>query len=253
MRILCSAFLLLFFAGCSGRTPVLGYRVVRSYPHDPSAFTQGLVFAGGALYESTGRRGQSSLRQVDLATGRVVKQRELAAGYFGEGVTVVGEKLVQISWESGKGWVCSLASLEVERTFEYEGQGWGITYDGRRLILSDGSCWLRFLDPVSFAETGVLEVHDERGPVTDLNELEYVLGEVYANVWRTERIARIDPATGRVLAWLDLGGLLSDDRRSGLESVLNGIAYDAEGDRLFVTGKNWPALFEIEVQPPPAR
>jgi glutaminyl-peptide cyclotransferase len=226
-----------------------GYRVVHTYPHDRNAFTQGLIFLDGHLYESTGEEGHSSLRMVDLETGRVLQNAPLAQKYFAEGLTSWGSTLVQLTWLSKVGFVYDRFSFRLLRTFNYSYEGWGLTQDGKNLIESDGSTTLRFLDPVTFKEVRRVEVTDHGAPVQDLNELEYVHGEVYANVWHTDRIARISPQTGRVIAWIDLAGLLPANQHPGPEGVLNGIAYDAAHDRLFVTGKLWPLLFEIKVVP----
>ncbi len=226
--------------------PVSGYRVVASYPHDPQAFTQGLVFHAGYLYESTGR--DSDLRQVRLETGEIIHRIELENEYFGEGLALWRDRLVQLTWRAGIGFVYDRRSLERRDRFSYPGEGWGLTHDGTHLIMSDGSATLRFLDPATFELQRTVEVTDGRVPVEALNELEFVRGEVYANVYRSDRIARIAPQSGRVVGWIDLEGL---SRRQGQAGVLNGIAYDAGADRLFVTGKYWPRLFEIE--PVPAR
>jgi glutaminyl-peptide cyclotransferase len=227
--------------------PVAGYEVVRTYPHDPRAFTQGLFFLDGFLYEGTGLNGQSGIRKVKLENGEVVQVRELDEKYFGEGIAAVGDTIVQLTWQAGVGFVYDRATLERKRSFTYEGEGWGLTYDGSRLIMSDGTPVLRFLDPKTFAVTGRLEVKDAGRPVDDLNELEMVKGEIFANVWGTDRIARISPKTGAVTGWIDLRGLLSPADAAGVD-VLNGIAYDAATDRLFVTGKLWPKLFEIRAK-----
>jgi glutamine cyclotransferase len=230
-------------------TPVrFGYEVVRAYPHDPAAFTQGLVYGSGQLYESTGLRGVSSLRQVQLGTGEVVRRLALAPEYFGEGLTLWEGTLLQLTWLSGLGFSYDEVSFDATGTFTYPGEGWGLTHDGRRLILSDGTPWLRFLDPLTQVETGRVEVTDRGEPVRQLNELEFVNGRVYANVWQTDRIAIIAPASGQVTGWVDLAGLLPRDAARRAD-VLNGIAYDAAGDRLFVTGKLWPTLFEIRLIP----
>ena len=224
--------------------PSYGYRVVRSHPHDRQAFTQGLAYDGGFLYEGTGLHGRSTLRRVDLASGRVLKEIQLDPALFGEGVAVFGERIVQLTWQSRVGFVYDKSSFRLLDTFNYPHEGWGIAHDGKRLLLSDGTSVVRFLDPKDFRETGRIRVQDGMEPVTGLNELEYVRGDLYANVWPTERIAVIDPRTGRVRAWIDLKGLL-DGRDAVGADVLNGIAYDAGGDRLFVTGKFWPKVFEI--------
>lgn len=228
--------------------PVYGYEVVDTYPHDTDAFTQGLAFDNGTLYESTGIKGRSTVRKVDLKTGKVLKSHKLQDKYFGEGIAIVGSRIIQLTWRSRKGFVYSKNTFEVINSFSYTTEGWGITYDGRNLIMSDGSATLYFLNPESFHEVGRLEVYDDKGAVSKLNELEYVNGEIMANVWGTDRIARIDPVTGRVTAWIELEGLLSaGDKKNG--DVLNGIAYDSGGDRLFVTGKLWPRIFEIRLVP----
>ena len=230
------------------------YRVVREYPHDPGAFTQGLVYdpVEDVLYEGTGIWGESSLRKVELATGRVLKIRRLPPQYFGEGIAVWDDHIVQLTWQSRTGFVYTKGTFELLRQFHYETEGWGLTYDGQRLIMSDGSETLYFWDPETLQEIGRVEVHDRGAPVKLLNELEFINGLVWANVWQTDRIAVIDPNTGRVGAWLDLSDILKPEDRTGHEDVLNGIAYDSERDRLFVTGKLWPKLFEIELILPQA-
>ena len=228
--------------------PVHGYEVVRSYPHDAEAFTQGLVYRDGFLYESTGLNGRSSLRKVRLETGQVTQLRSIDAKYFAEGLTDWGNRLLQLTWSTNVGFVYDLSSFEPLRTFSYQGEGWGLTHDRTRLIMSDGTPVLRFLDPATQREAGRLTVRDGDQTVDDLNELEFVKGQVYANVWLTDRIAMIDPATGRVGGWIDLTGLLTRTAPMA-DDVLNGIAYDAEGDRLFVTGKLWPRVFEIRLRP----
>ena len=228
--------------------PVQGYQIVRVYPHARDAFTQGLVYLDGFLYESTGLNGASSVRKVDLASGAVLQRVDLDGRYFGEGLTAWGPNLVQLTWRSGVGFVYDRRTLRQRQTFRYRGEGWGLTHDGRRLIMSDGTAVLRFLDPLTFAQAQELRVHDAGRPVTRLNELEYVRGEIYANVWPTDRIARISPETGQVLGWIDLSGLLTPAERTSTVGELNGIAYDAQRDRLFVTGKRWPKLFEIRVR-----
>jgi len=229
--------------------PVHGFKVVRSYPHDRQAFTQGLEFVDGVLYESTGMNGRSGIRKVNLATGEVLQVQPLDAAYFGEGITVWKNRIVQLTWQSGLGFVYDRQTLQQQRTFRYSGEGWGLTHDGTRLIMSDGSDsgTLRLLDPETLRQVGTLTVKDGGRPVAKLNELEYVKGEIFANVWTTERIAVISPSTGRVTAWIDLQGLIDPRERAGTD-VLNGIAYDAKGDRLFVTGKLWPKVFEITLK-----
>ncbi len=227
-------------------TPVDTVEVVNSWLHDSDAFTQGLVFHQGRLLESTGLYGESTLREVDLETGQVLRSVAVPETYFAEGLTLFGDQLVQLTWKEGRGFVYRLEDLAPTAEFVYPGEGWGLTHDGGRLIMSDGTSRLHFLDPSTFAVVGTLEVADSAGPVQHLNELEWVRGEVWANVWLTDRIARIDPASGRVLGYLDLAGLLPEaERLSGQVDVLNGIAYDPASDRIFVTGKLWPRLFEI--------
>ena len=236
-------------AAAQGRVPVYGYRVVNSFPHDPQAFTQGLIYLDGFLFESTGRNGLSTVRKVRLETGEVVQQHRVPPQYFAEGLTAWNRRLIQLTWQSNIAFVYDLASFTPQTTFRYTGEGWGLTHDGTRLIMSDGSDALRLLDPVSFREQGRLLVRDGSVPIKDLNELEYVRGEIYANVWHTDRIARISPASGRVVGWIDLRGLLPRTYQLEAEAVLNGIAFDAARNRLFVTGKLWPRLFEITVEP----
>ena len=225
-----------------------GYKVIHTYPHDPDAFTQGLVYVDGHLYESTGRNGKSSIRLLDLSTGKVLQHYDLATKYFGEGLTDWNSELVQITWETEIGFVYDRFSFSLKRSFHYRGEGWGLTHDDKQLILSDGTPVIRFLDPQSFAETRRVSVTDENDrPVSNINELEYIHGEIYANIWTTDQIIRISPRTGKILGRIDLSGLIDKSQLSDSNAVLNGIAYDAKGDRLFVTGKLWPKLFEIKV------
>ena len=235
--------------GLDGRTPIYDYEVMRIYPHDRGAFTQGLVYLDGLLYESTGLHGSSTLRKVQLETGEVLQEESLDPRYFAEGLTDWGTDLVQITWRSNVGFIYDRSTLEMKTSFDYPGEGWGLTHDGTSLIMSDGTATLRFLDPETLQETRRLTVSDGIRPVVELNELEYVRGEIYANVWRTDRIARISPQTGRVTGWIELGGLLNDEDREIAVDILNGIAYDPQEDRLFVTGKLWPKLFEIRLVP----
>jgi len=223
------------------------YKVVETYAHDQRAFTQGLVFENGIMYEGTGLYERSTLRKVDHTTGNILQIREVPAKFFGEGITVYGDKIIQLTYKSGVGFVYNKNDLELLRKFSYSTEGWGITHDGNQLIISDGTATLYFLNPDTFEQIGRIEVRDQGTPVRGLNELEYVKGEVYANVWPTERIVRIDPRTGRVVGWIYMDGILNMLGKSREIDVLNGIAYDAIGDRLFVTGKFWPKLFEIKL------
>lgn len=230
------------------------YEIVHVYPHDVNAFTQGLVYVDGHLYESTGLKGRSSIRMVNLSTGRVLQQYDLPPEYFGEGLTDWGSYLVQLTWKGKIGFVYDRFSFALRRSFHYRGEGWGLTHDATALIVSDGSPILRFINPESFREIKRISVHDGDGhPIQNLNELEYVHGEIYANVWHTEKIARISPRTGALLGWIDLKGLMDTRELADPEAVLNGIAYDAKGDRLFVTGKLWPSVFEIRLVRPARR
>jgi glutamine cyclotransferase len=230
------------------QTPVYGYRVVHVYPHDKNAFTQGLEYRGGFLYEGTGLTGRSTLRKVELQSGKVLQEIHLDAQYFGEGITVLGQKIVEITWQSQKGFVYDRGTFRQTRTIDYPGEGWGLTNDGRQIFMSDGTADIRCWSPETFRESRRITVHDGQAPVDRLNELEFVRGEIFANVWQTDRIARISPEDGRVTGWIDLAGLLPESDRvvSGAD-VLNGIAWDSSGDRLFVTGKLWPKLFEIQL------
>ena len=222
------------------------YNVVNVYPHDETAFTQGLIFEDGILYEGTGLYGQSTLRRVELETGNVTQLYSLPDQFFGEGITIFDDKIIQLTWKSGKGFVYDKSSFDLLQEFTYPTDGWGITHDGSKLIMSDGTATLYFLDPETFQIIGQVEVYDEE-PVTMLNELEYIHGMVYANIWLDEKIAIINPETGRVTGWIELEGLKEAENQNA--NVLNGIAYDAETDRLFVTGKLWSKLYEIELVP----
>ena len=227
--------------------PVYGYDVVKVYPHDREAFTQGLLYRDGVLFESTGLNGRSSLRKVQLETGKVLQQVSVSSRYFAEGLTDWGARLVQLTWNTNIGLVYDLASFAQQQTFSYTGEGWGLARDDKRLIMSDGTSTLRFLDPQTFKVTGQVQVADGNTPVRDVNELEFIDGQVYANVWLTDRIAIIAPESGRVAGWINLAGLMAKKGLSD-DAVLNGIAYDAQRRRLFVTGKLWPSLFEIRVR-----
>ncbi|HLF10925.1 MAG TPA: glutaminyl-peptide cyclotransferase, partial [Gammaproteobacteria bacterium] len=222
------------------------FDVVAAYPHDAAAFTQGLAIHAGRMYESTGQYGASSVRRVDVVTGRVEKQRALNERYFGEGIAVFGDRLYQLTWQNQVAIVYDLETFNVLQTFRYSGEGWGLTHDGSHLIVSDGSATLRFYDPSTFEVVKTLAVREGDQPIDQLNELEYIDGEIWSNIWYQDRIARISPSTGEVLGWIDLSSLYPRSAR-GAEAVLNGIAFDAAADRLFVTGKNWPQLFEIRI------
>jgi glutaminyl-peptide cyclotransferase len=243
-----TAMTLLPVAAAQISAPTDTYQVVRTYPHDPNAFTQGLIYVDGHLYESTGLNGRSSLRLLDLASGNVLQKHDLAHEFFGEGLTDWGSTLIQLTWTSHKAFVYDRFSFSLQRTISFDGEGWGLTHDETQLILTDGTPTLRFLDPKSLRVTRRLRVTDQSGrAVENLNELEYVRGEIYANVWQTNQIIRISPRTGKVLGRIDLTGIIDKRELQGEGAVLNGIAYDAAGDRLFVTGKLWPKLFEIKV------
>lgn len=231
---------------------LFGYAIVNAYPHDTRAFTEGLFWRDGFLYESTGLEGHSSIRKVTLETGLPEQERLVDSRYFGEGIIDWKDRLIELTWKGEVGFIYDRATFEKVGEFSYAGEGWALTRDETRIIMSDGSSFLRFLDPETLTETGRLQVTDDGRPVDNLNELEWVKGEVLANIWQTDRIARIDPKTGHVTGWIDLTGLLSDADRAGARvDVLNGIAYDAATDRLFVTGKLWPKLYEIRLTPKP--
>ncbi|PIP07917.1 MAG: glutamine cyclotransferase [Syntrophobacteraceae bacterium CG23_combo_of_CG06-09_8_20_14_all_50_8] len=223
-----------------------GVHVLHVFPHDPSAFTQGLIFEKGYLYEGTGGKGKSVLRKIDLETGAVLLQANLSKAYFGEGITALNGKIYQLTWHSGIGFIYDIKTLIKEGTFRYTGQGWGLTDDGKYLILSDGSSVLRYFDPASFKEVRRIHVHEADYEIEKINELEFVKGYIYANIWYTDHIVKISPETGRVVARYDLSGLVQKNQLEDPEAVLNGIAYDEKKDRLFVTGKLWPMLFEVQ-------
>lgn len=241
---LLALLLVAVLVSCRARLPYRAtYRILQQYPHDPAAFTQGLVFDGKTLYEGTGLNGHSSLRRVELETGEVVQIERLSTAYFGEGITVWEDQIVQLTWKSGQGFVYDKETFTLERTFSYEGEGWGLTHDGQRLIMSDGTSWLRFLDPETLSELDRVQVRDKGEPVVRLNELEWVRGQVWANVWQTPRIARIDPETGTVLGWIDFTSLVAQEPAG----VLNGIAV-RNGD-VFVTGKRWSHVYQVKIVP----
>ena len=252
-----------FFTTCNQTPPLPGtdspasepalpsiytYTIVNTYLHDPNAFTQGLVFEDGFFYEGTGNYGASTIRKVTPATGAVLVQKSIAPNFFGEGVAIFGDRLYQLTWKSGICFVYDKSTFELQVQFTYSTEGWGLTHDGEKLIMSDGTNIIYFRDPNTFREIGRIEVNDSTGPVHYLNELEYIKGQIFANVWQTDRIARIDPKSGKITGWINLTGILSQtDRLHHRVGVLNGIAYDAVTDRIFVTGKWWPKLFEIKL------
>jgi glutaminyl-peptide cyclotransferase len=250
-RLLCGFVAAFITAGA--QTPQYTYEVVHEYPHDPSAFTQGLEYRGGFLYEGTGLNGHSFLRKEKLETGQVLQQVDLDSQYFGEGITVLNQRIVELTWKAETGFVYDQSSFRRQRSFNYTGEGWGLANDGDNIYMSDGTAQIRVWDPQTLQEKRRITVKDRGQPVLNLNELEWVRGEIYANVWQTDRIARISPTDGRVLGWIDLTGILKPSERTGQEDVLNGIAYDVLGNRLFVTGKLWPKLFEIKVIAKPHR
>lgn len=231
--------------------PVGGYTIVRSYAHDTAAFTEGLFYRDGFIFESTGLAGRSFIRKWNLETGAVEQERLIDSRYFGEGIVDWKNRLYELTWTNEIGFIYDIDSFEKVGEFSYRGEGWALTRDDKRLIMSDGTSFIRFLDPETLKEIGRIEVTDDGVPVRNLNELEWVKGELLANVWQTTRIARIDVKTGKVLGWIELSGLLKEAGVTGQrDDVLNGIAYDAAGDRLFVTGKLWPKLFEIKLTAP---
>lgn len=250
---------LLALAGCTAaappppqakETPVYGFRIVHRYKHDPKAFTEGLFFLDGHLWESTGLNGQSSIREVKLETGEVLRSVPVSPLYFGEGIVNWGPDILSLTWQNGIGFRWRRSDLRQVGSFRYPGEGWALTQDGRNIIMSDGTAELRFLDPTTLREVRRLKVTDQGEPVEKLNEIEYVKGEILANVWMSTHIARVDPRTGVVKGWIEIGDLAARHISGDPDSVLNGIAYDARGDRLFITGKNWPELYEIKLTAP---
>ncbi len=259
MLRVCCYFICVLWASCLAHTvalageettPVYGYQVINRYAHDPTAFTQGLVFHSGRLYESTGLYGESTLREVDLKSGRVVRGLKLPDRVFGEGLTLWGERLIQLSWRAGTAFVFDLKTLALIKQFRYSTEGWGLTHDARHLIMSDGSARLYFRDPETFHLLRTLNVTDQGVAVEKINELEYVAGHIYANIWMQDRIAKISASTGKVLAWIDLRGLKPFVAKGYQDYVLNGIAYDAQTEHFYVTGKKWPVLYEIRINVP---
>jgi len=250
MRLAAVAALLLLFTArqpppATG-VPLFGYTIVHVYQHDPDAFTQGLQYVDGVLFEGTGLNGRSSIRRVELETGKVLQKRAVPSQYFGEGITVWKNDLFELTWQSHVAFVYDRTTFEPKKQFSYPGEGWGLTHDGTNLIMSDGSAELRVLDPGTFAEKRRIRVTAAGAPLRNLNEIEYVKNEILANVWQTDYVARIAPDSGKVTGYIDLRGLLTPQERAATD-VLNGIAYDAARDRLFITGKLWPKLFEIKI------
>jgi glutamine cyclotransferase len=222
------------------------YTLVNTYPHDTNAFTEGLIYSDGFLYESTGLYGSSTLRRVNMTTGNVFQEVTLQSQYFGEGITIVNNTIIQLTWQSHIGFVYNKTTFSLLKNFSYPTEGWGLTFNGEQLIMSDGSDNLYFLDPTTFQRTGQIRVHDGNTSVVNINELEYINGDVYANIWETHTIAVINPETGQVKAWIDLTGLQNESTLNS-EAVMNGIAYDTLNDRLYVTGKDWPNLYQIKL------
>lgn len=247
-RIVSGALAFLAAGAAHSAIPVYAFMVKHTYPHDRQAFTQGLFFKDGYLYESTGRNGQSSIRKVQLENGKVLQKKDIGDEYFGEGIAAAGNEIVSLTWTSRVGFVFDAKTFRLKRKFTYEGEGWGLAGNGKQLFMSDGSQVIRVLDPNTLGEVRRIEVAADGKPIRSLNELEWVDGQLYANVWGSDVIARIDPASGKVVGWIDLTGLRDPDWKGlGPDDVLNGIAWDAKGRRLFVTGKHWPKLFEIEL------
>ena len=251
-RLLKAAFILCAAAGAAAvraAIPTYGVEVIHTYPHDPTAYTEGLFYLDGYLYESTGLEQHSSIRKVKLETGAVLQKLDIPPQYFGEGIVNWNRRLISLTWKSHIGFIFDLATFKRQRQFRYDGEGWALTQDGKQILMSDGTPQIRFINPQTLKETGRITVTLDGKPVRNVNELEWVKGEIYANVWQTDWILRIDPHDGRVVGLINLAGLLRpSDRIPGQTDVLNGIAYDAKGDRLFVTGKNWPKLFEIRLR-----
>lgn len=229
------------------RPPEYTFKIIQEFPHDPTAFTQGLIYHDGFLYEGTGLNGRSSLRKVRLETGEVIQRANLDSQFFGEGITIFKNEIVQLTWQTQVGFIYNLSDFRFLRQFSYPGEGWGLTTHGNEIFMSDGTAEIRVLDGETLKEKRRLKVHDGSTAINELNELEFVEGEIFANIWQTDRIARISPQSGKVVGWIDLPGLLSPIYRREEGAVLNGIAYDAAHKRLFVTGKLWPKLFEIQL------
>ncbi|MGA9981801.1 MAG: glutaminyl-peptide cyclotransferase [Candidatus Sulfotelmatobacter sp.] len=237
----------------TARPPEYTFKLVQVFPHDPAAFTQGLAYRDGFLYEGTGLNGRSSLRKVRLETGELVQRVDLSSEFFGEGIALLRNEVVQLTWQSQTGFVYNLSDFRLLRRFTYSGEGWGLATNGRDFFMSDGTAEIRVLDGDTLAEKRRIKVHDGDKPIDQLNELEFVEGEIFANVWQTNRIARISPQSGKVIGWIDLTGLLPPVYHLESGAVLNGIAYDADRKRLFVTGKLWPSIFQIQLVLKPAK
>ncbi|MDD4900021.1 MAG: glutaminyl-peptide cyclotransferase [Candidatus Omnitrophica bacterium] len=247
-RIFFALVIIFFLAGrAPAETPVYSYKIVNAYPHDQEAFTEGLVFENGTLYESTGIKGHSTLRQVNLESGKVLSLYKLPDAYFAEGIAINAGKIIQLTYQSHLGFVYDKKTFRLLGKFSYPTQGWGLTFDGKNLIMSDGSAKLYFLDPKNYKLLRTIEVYDENGPVRGLNELEYIKGEIFANIYPTQRIVKINPQNAQVSAWINLEGILKDEPAAVVGCSLNGIAYDALKNRIFVTGKYFSRIFEIEV------
>ncbi len=227
--------------------PILKYEVINIFPHDSNAFTQGLVWKDGFLYEGTGLYGSSSLRKVDFKTGKVLQQYNLPEDVFGEGITIFDDKIYQLTWREQTGFIYDLNTFQLLETFSYTHEGWGMTHDMEYLIISDGTPTLYFMDPFTLEEVKRIDVHHQQAPLKHINELEYIKGKIYANIWQTDQIAIIDPQSGKIIAWLDLSGILNPEDINQAIDVLNGIAYESESDMLFVTGKLWPKIFQIKI------
>jgi glutamine cyclotransferase len=253
MKRLLLLLALLASPGVAAAPPVYGYRIVHVYPHDPGAFTEGLFYLSGRLWESTGLNGRSQIREVRLEDGKVLRSATVNPRYFGEGIVNWGADIISLTWQDGIGFRWRRSDLGQAGSFHYPGEGWALTQNGRDIIMSDGTPQLRFLDPATMAERRRITVTDQNHPVSHLNELEWVKGEIFANIWLTSRIARIDPSSGRVTGWIELAPLVAENMKGDEDSVLNGIAYDSARGRLFVTGKNWPHLYEIMLVPPRGR
>jgi len=241
--------MLMMGAAAHAAVPVYGYHVVAQYPHSTDSYTEGFFYLNGLFYEGTGMEGRSSVMAIYPFTGKPVQQHAIASQYFGEGIVNFGNYLYEWTWQTHIGFVYDLKTFAPVREFHYTGEGWGMTQNGKEIITSDGTSTLRFRSPQTFAETRHIVVHDGAKKIELLNELEWIKGEIYANVWHTDRIARISPVDGKVLGWIDLSGILPAGQQKDAEAVLNGIAYDAQHDRLFVTGKEWPTIFEIKLVP----